>query len=328
MKKLFFLMMAVTMVVFGAEAWEAIVMPKAGLLIYCGEKMIEKGEAEKSEHEAKKEKLDELLGSDTERAEYMDALVDVLEELGKAPVLDKNAKTFRMSETFAAKKNASVAIEFKNPVTIDKLTSIPDAKLIITLAKISGKDVLSLETQGDKKERFAAIIVNEGKTMLLTGWDNAEAMVARIGLPAVYTAEMKHLVSAAKGDFRLCLEFTPQLKQKINEKAMGQMSVEPVQAMALMKLAEMNGVMVDTAIKQEGVVIKFGLSTMNAQAAAVVKEQLFDGMAMPMAQNLADGIAPGKINTAGMLKSSVSGKLAIMNITLKNSELELFKTMR
>ncbi len=328
MKKLFFLMMAVAVVVFGAEAWEAIVMPKANLLMYCGEKMIERGEAEKPEKDEKMEKLDKLLGSDAERAEYIGALLEALEELGKAPVLDNNAKTFRLCDTFAVKKSAAVAIELKNPVALDKLTSIPDAKLTITMGKIAGKDALSLENQGENKERFAAIIVNGGKTMLLTGWDNAASMVARIGAPAVYTGEMKHLLSAAKGDFRLCVEFTPNLKQKINEKAMGQMSVEPVQAMALMKLAEMNGVMVDSTIKQDGAVIIFGLSNASAQAAAETKAQVFDGMVMPMAQNMADGIAPGKIKTADVLKSGVNGKLAILTITLKNQELELFKSMQ
>ena len=120
----------------------------------------------------------------------------------------------------------------------------------------------------------------------------------------------------------------PLKKQKLNEKAMGQMSVEPVQAMALMKLAEMNGVLVDSTITAEGVIIKLGLSSVSAQAASVVKDQLFDGMVMPMAQSLADSIAPGKINTAGMLKTSVSGKLAILNITLKKSDLELFDSMK
>lgn len=329
MKKLLFLMLAATMVVFGSEAWEAIVMPKASLLMYCGEKMIERGEdKEKHEKEGKMDKLEEMLGSDTERAEYYEALLEVLDEIGKAPAMKKNGKTFRMCDSFAVQKNASVAIEFKNPVAIEALKSIPDAELTITVDKIAEKEALSFETQGDKKARFAAIIVDEGKTMLLTGWDNAAALVARIGKAAQYTAEMKYLVDAAKGDFRLCMEMTQKLKQKLNEKAMGQMSVEPVQAMALMKLAEMNGVLVDSTITAEGVIIKLGLSSVSAQAASVVKDQLFDGMVMPMAQSLADSIAPGKINTAGMLKTSVSGKLAILNITLKNSDLELFDSLK
>ncbi|MBO4513027.1 MAG: hypothetical protein J5746_09680, partial [Victivallales bacterium] len=124
MKKLFFLMMAVAMAVFGAEAWEAIVMPKASLLMYCGEKMIERGEEqEKPEKGGKMDKLEEVLGSDAERAEYYEALLDALDEIGKAPALKKNGKTFRMCDSFAVQKNASVAIEFKNPVELDKLTS-------------------------------------------------------------------------------------------------------------------------------------------------------------------------------------------------------------
>ncbi|MBR6371592.1 MAG: hypothetical protein IKS20_00275, partial [Victivallales bacterium] len=90
----------------------------------------------------------------------------------------------------------------------------------------------------------------------------------------------------------------------------------------------MNGLMVDSTIMQEGAVIIFGLSNASAQAAAETKAQVFDGMVMPMAQNLADGIAPGKIKTADVLKSGVNGKLAILTITLKNQELELFKSMQ
>ena len=330
MKKLIFLMMAVVMAVFGAENWGAIVPPKASFFMFANEKMLNNKDKQKKIDEDKKEKLDEIdeyLDIDKENCEHYEALVALLEELDKSPALkDENCKSFRMCDNLAAKKNVALAIELKKAISIDELKAIPEAKLTITVDKIAGKDALSLETQGDKKNRFALIIVDGGKTMLLTGWDNAPAMVARIGQAAQFTAEMKNLVGALKGDFRVCMEFSSKMKQKLNEKAMGKMSEEPMQAMLLIKLAEMNGILVDSTIMPaESLTIKLGLSAANSQAATVVKEQLFDGSLIPMAKSLAEGIAPGRINVSNMLKSSVNGKIAVLNVNLSKSEKELFK---
>lgn len=328
MKKLFFLMMVVAVAVFGAEIWEAIVPPNASFFLFCNEKAIGKNKQQKNNEDKKDklDKIDEFLGIDEENSKHYDALMELLEELDKSPVLkNENCRTFRMSDNFAAKKNVALAVEFKEAVAIDDLKVIPDAKLTITVDKIAGKDALSLETQGENKARFALVMADGGKTMLLTGWDNAAAMAARIGQAAQYNAEMKSLVGAVKGDFCFCMHLTPKMKQRLNEKAMGQMSVEPVQGMLLMKLAEMNGILLDSTNMQDGMTIRLGLVSPSTQAATAVKEQLFDGMVMPMAQNIADGIAPGRINTSSMLKTSVSGKIAILNVTLKKSELEMFK---
>jgi len=325
MKRMFIIMLAMSLALFGSEAWEAIVMPNASFMMYCGEKMIAKGEQNRQEkqNDGQLDKMDELLGE--ERSEYYEAMVSVLDELEKSGSLKKNVKTFRLIDSFSAVKNAAVALEFKKPVELEALKSIPDAKVAISVDKIAGKEALSIEVKEPEKLRFAAVLVDDGKSMLLTGWDAAPAMVARIGKQASFTPEMKHVIGSVKGDFRLVLEITHQLKQKINEKAMSKMSEEPMQAMVFMKLAEMNGLLFDAVLEPEGVNVKIGLSSSNAQGAAVVKSQLFDGMVLPMAQGLADGIAPGKINTGSMFKTSVEGKNAILNIKLKNSELELIK---
>ncbi|MBQ7175781.1 MAG: hypothetical protein IJS08_00075 [Victivallales bacterium] len=328
MKKLFFLMMVVVVAVFGAETWEAIVPPNASFFMFGNEKVVEKNKQNKINEDKKDkfDKIDEFLGIDEENSEHYDALKELLEELDKSPAFKEgNCRTFRLCDNFEAKKNVALAVEFKEAIPFDDLKVIPDAKLTITVDKIAGKDALSLETQGEKKARFALIMADGGKTMLLTGWDNAAAMATRIGKAAKYTAEMKNLVGAYKGDFCVCMALTPKMKQRLNEKAMGQMSVEPVQAMLLMKLAEMNGILMDSTIMQEGMTIRLGLVSSSTQAATAVKEQLFDGMVMPMAQNLADGVAPGKIKTSSMLKSSVSGKIAFLNISLTKSEIDLFK---
>ena len=98
-----------------------------------------------------------------------------------------------------------------------------------------------------------------------------------------------------------------------------------MQAMALMKLSALKGILVDSKIVEDGCTLKLCFSGENAQGATVFREQLLDGLVLPMAQSLADNIAPGKISTANMLSSAIEGKMAVLNVNLKEADLNIIK---
>ena len=328
MKRLFLVVFALSFAVFGNDDWKAIIMPNASMYLYCGEKFCsDKRNVEDKGDGGKLEELRDSLGVGEERNKQYQGITSLLDCLGNLPSVKDNVKSFRMCDSFAVPKALAVALEFKKPVELEDMKKLEEAKVKAASVKVAGLDALSLEPAEPAGCRFAAIPADGGRQLLLVGWSDAEALAARINPAkrAQLSPEMKYLTDAAKGDFSFCLEITGKIRQKINEGASAKMATDPLQAMAIMKMAEMKGIMVDSNVVAGGLVLKLCFSSANAQGANAFREQLLDGLVLPMAQNLADNIAPGKISTANMLASGIEDKMAVLKVNLKDSDLTIIK---
>ncbi len=321
MKLWFVSLFAMVMVLSGAEQWKAIVTPGANVYLCFGEKAMSVQAESAGEEEERLEKLQELIGEER-KAGYKE-LGRVTKVIDAVPGFRKGLKSVRICDSFSGKMATAIAYEFKATFSLDEIEKASSGKLKVTKGKAGALDMLSIESAVP----FALVSSADGRFMFLVQKKEAGALAARIagGKYCDFTAEMKYLMQYIGKYAGGCLEITNDMRRKINEKASLAMAEEPVKAMMLMKFAEMKGVVADVVKNGDAYTLTLGFSNMSPLVASGVKEQLFDGMMIPMAQAMAQGAAPGNTQIANMFSSYVKDRAAFLKVQMKEAEIKAIR---